>query len=100
MMQLHGKLLLPRLDARLCDRYHVFQQLGQGYRRGIDRDIAVFDPAHVQHIVDQAQQMAAGQLDLAKAVEHFFRLVQVRLGNIRHADDRVHGRADVMRHMG
>ena len=62
-------------------------------------ELAAFDPAHFQHIIDQRQQMAAGGLDLFQIAARLFRLVDALLRQIGKADDGIHGCPDIMRHV-
>ena len=61
---------------------------------------AAFNPAHIQNIVDNGQQMSGGLAHLVQAIDHMRRIVGVRQRNIRHADDGVHRSANVMAHVG
>ena len=58
------------------------------------------DFGHVQHIVDQRHQMLGRVADLLQTVLHPFPVLYVRCGDGGHADDGVHGRADLMGHPG
>ena len=62
--------------------------------------LAGLDLAHVQHLVNEAQQVLAGKGDLLQAVPHPGLIVNVGGGNGGHADDAVHGGADVVGHIG
>ena len=55
---------------------------------------------HIQDIVDQAQQILGGTVDLLKAVLHFIRLFLFPHGNPCHTDDCIHRRTDFMGHAG
>ena len=60
--------------------------------------LAAFDLRHIQHLVDQTQQMHTGNIDLTQTAVHLLRFMQVRPGNRRHTNDRIHRRPDIMRH--
>ena len=56
--------------------------------------------AHVQHIVDQVQQMVPGGHDLLEVTLHLVRVLDAAERQCREADDRVHRCPDVVRHIG
>ena len=63
------------------------------------RQLAGLDLREVEDVVDDAEQVLAGALDLRDVVA----LLGVERGlerQVRHADDRVHRRADLMAHVG
>ncbi len=65
----------------------------------IDFDLSALNTAHVQHIVNQAQQMPAGSHDLIQII--LYRLSAVDMGSRQRgkANDRIHRRADIMGHI-
>ena len=63
-------------------------------------DLAAFDTAHVQHIVDKAQQMVAGRKDLGQTILYLIPVFNVGRSQRCKANDSVHGRADVVGHIG
>ena len=56
--------------------------------------------AHIQHVVDQAQQMISRRLDLFKILFHLTLLVHMCNGKIRKPDNRIHRCPDIVRHIG
>ena len=54
--------------------------------------------AHIQHIVDQCQQVAGGKADLIQAVIYPGTVTPVFADNIHHAHNAVDGGADIMAH--
>ena len=60
----------------------------------VEGHLAALDAAHIQNVVHQAQQVVAGQHDLAQAVAHAISVVQVIQRDRREARDGVHGRAE------
>ena len=65
-----------------------------------ERGIARLDFAHVEHIVDKAQQMLTGALHLADVLLELFGVVLFVRHQARDAHDGIHRGADVMRHIG
>ena len=63
-------------------------------------DLAAFDSAHIQNIIDQRQQMVAGGKDLVQIVPHPFLILHIAGCQCGKSDNGVHGRADIMRHIG
>ena len=61
--------------------------------------LAAFDAPHVQHVVDQGQQVMAGSFDLIHVIRDLGR-VFFFFGQRRIAHDGVHGRADIVAHIG
>ena len=66
----------------------------------VQLDFAAFNPAHVQDVVDNGQQERGRLPDLLQAVNHSVPVIGVGQGNVRHADNGVHGGADVVAHVG
>ena len=81
-------------DRQLAD--HIRNE--EGLLRQVH--LARFDLAHVQHLVDQVEEMPAGYGDLLKAVQHPGPVVDVADGDAGHAHDAVHGGADIVAHVG
>ena len=48
------------------------KQLSQVKVLTVQRQLAAFDPRHIQHIVDQGEQVCGGRGDLIQAVLYFF----------------------------
>ena len=61
---------------------------------------AAFHLGHVQHIVDEGQQVAGRTAHLDQAVFHAGLVVKVGFGNIQHAHNAVDGGADIVGHIG
>ncbi|CDC68676.1 putative uncharacterized protein [Oscillibacter sp. CAG:155] len=92
--------LLLGLHLRLDDIDDILRHLPQGQQIHVQCQLAAFDLGHVQHVVDEAQQVLAGEGDLVEAVPHLGGLVDVGGGNGCHAHNGVHGSADVVAHVG
>ena len=82
---------------------HVLH-LDHGVRKAddvlVEGHLAALDAAHIQNVVHQAQQVVAGQHDLAQAVAHAISVVQVIQRDGRKARDGIHGRAEIVGHVG
>ena len=71
--------------------------LAQAHRRVVDHAaVAVFHARHVQHVVDQAQQLISRAFDFVQILARLLRVVDVALGELGQADDRVERRAHVV----
>ena len=78
---------------------HVVQDLGDVHAQAFELQLAGLDLGEVQHVVDDAQQVLAGPLDLVQVVALgvVVRDVERQVGE---PDDGVHRRADLMAHVG
>ena len=94
------KALLFGLHLGLDDAHDALGGLPQADHVHIQGELAALDLGHIQHVVDEAQQVLAGQGDLLQAGGHLLPVVQVGGGDGRHAHDGVHGGADVVAHVG
>ena len=63
-------------------------------------DLAAFNLRHIQHIIDQAQKVVAGEPDFVQAVLYTFRILEVGVGNLRHPGNHIHGCTYIMAHPG
>ena len=63
-------------------------------------ELAALNAAHIQDIVDQRKQMVAGGKDLAQIVLDLVLVVDAADRQCGEADDGIHGRADIVRHIG
>ena len=78
---------------------HAFEHAVEQERLALHHQLARLDLGEVQDVVDDAQQVLARLLDLAHVV--VLARAQARLERqMRHADDRVHRRADLVAHVG
>ena len=91
-----------RLFAGLCadHRAELVELLGKVHRLNAQGGLAALDAAHIQNVVDDAQQQLAGAFQLVQVFGQLFRLVQLVLHQGRQPDDGVHGGADVVAHVG
>ena len=99
VVDVHLEVVPVRVDAWPREREQVVDQLGQAEVLLCQRDLPALDAGHVQHLVDEAEQVATGLRDLSQALDDLDLAVDVRPRDRREADDRVHRRADVVRHV-
>ena len=90
--------LVPALTAD--NGIHLFQYLCKRELLALDCHTARFDPAHVQNIVDDAQQVIGGCADSGQILFHLFAGRRFVHGNVVQPNDGVHGGTDLMAHVG
>ena len=88
-----------RARLGLNDAVEIVQKIDEVVGLLVQRDLAALDMAHVQNVVDEAQEMRAGGLDLVQVLLHFLRLIEAAGSQSGEAHDGVHGRADVVGHV-
>ena len=96
----HRKALVPLLDLRAHDTLYLPDLIRQTDRLCIQRHLAGLDFAHIQHIVNQAQQMLAGLLHLPNIGVNLRRVILVVGHQLGDAHDGIHRRANIMGHVG
>ena len=69
---IYRKIKMTADDLRLNDALQCMKQLSQVKVLTVQRQLAAFDPGHIQHIVDQGEQVCGGRGDLIQAVLYFF----------------------------
>ena len=74
-------------------------EIRQMHRLFLDLHLAALDTAHVQHIVDEGEQVLAGSGDLFQVVQHLFLIINMGCRQRGEADDGVHRGADVVAHV-
>ena len=77
----------------------VAQQAGQVDRCLLEGELAGFDLGQVEDVVDDGQQVPGGGVDLFQAFG-LFEGGGFPLHDVRHAEDGVHRRADLVAHVG
>ena len=97
-LELQGLALVLGLGQE--DGVQLLHQLRQAEGRDVQRRLAALDLAHVQHVVDEAEQVVAGGGDLPGVFPHLLRGLRVLVQQHRKADNGVHGGADVVGHIG
>ena len=95
----HLKLLVFDAHLGLDNGDDALHNLPQGDRVHAESHLAAFDLRHIQHVVDEPQQVLGGQGDLLQAVLHLVLVVDIGRGNGGHAYDGVHGSAYVVGHV-
>ena len=92
--------LLLFQNPRPDDRLQLFQELPRRKRHHIQRLLSALNLRHLQHVVDQVQQVPSRGGDLPVVLPHLVRLSGVPLQQGREAHDRVHGGSHIMAHVG
>ena len=92
------KVLLPLLDLRLYDIDDTVHDLPKRYLIHIQGQLAALNLGHIQHVIDQSEQVPARHGNLAKTVLHALLIVYICHRDCGHAYNPVHRRADIMAH--
>ena len=66
----------------------------------IQLDFAAFDAAHIQNIINQAQEMIAGRQNLGQVILYLVLLLKIGQSQSSKADNRIHRGANVVGHIG
>ena len=74
--------------------------LCQAHRHELQFDLVGLDLAHVEDVVDKAEHVIARELDFLDVVRKLLRASRPVLYEICNADDGIHRRADIVRHVG
>ena len=96
----HGEVQLAGARFGLDDAVEVLQEVDQVVGLLVEGHLAALDVAHVQDVVDETEEVGAGGLDLAQVLLNPFGLIDAAGGQSGKAHDSVHGRADVVGHVG
>ena len=80
--------------------YNVIHGFPQGHLVHVQRHLAALNFGHIQHVVNQPQQVFTGQLYFIQAVNQTIWVLYIFQGNLRHPDNRIHRRPDIMAHAG
>ena len=96
---MHGQTLLLRFCLHLHRGNDILRQLRQRNRLTVHAHLACFNPRHIQHVVNQVQKMLAADADFLQAAFHFCLAIHISKRDLRHAQDCIHRRADVMAHI-
>ena len=94
------ELMVVLVDCRFCDGEQVIDQLRQAEILLGKAYSPALDSGHIQHFIDQSQQMTARFCDLAKALDHPVLTLDIRTRNGGQANDCIHRRTDIMGHIG
>ena len=99
ILRIDVKMLMLGDDLALDQDAQVVQHFGHVHHALFKLNSTTLDTAHVQDLVDKAQQMLARSMDLAQVVLNLLRFLDMRLRQRGEAYDGVQGRADVMTHV-
>ncbi len=89
-----------RLHLRMEHRQQALNGIRQIKAALRQTDFAALDPTHIQDLINQSQQMFAGDRDLAQRIQYPFLFVNVHPRHGCHTQNRIHGRTDIMAHPG
>ena len=87
------------MDLAADDGLDIVEHIRQVDLLLLQLNFAAFNAAHVQHIVDEAQQVVAGGENFCQIVLHLLGAAHIGDGQGGEADDGVHGGADVVGHI-
>ena len=96
----HIQIQLLCVDLPADDGFQVVQHIREVDLGLFQMDLSAFDAAHIQHIVDEGEQVIAGSEGLGEVILHPFLVVDVADRQCGEADDGIHGGADIMGHIG
>ena len=97
-ISIDNKLNIPVFHKAMGNSNNRIYDLGDTYRHRLIFNFAAFYTADIEHIVNQAHQIAGALLNLLQTAAHL-RLRLLAQRNIRKANDSVHRRSDIMRHI-
>ena len=92
--------LIFRLDLGLDDIDNTVHHLSQRNQLYIQRHFPALDFGYIQHVVNQPQQMLAGQVDFGQIILDLLGVIRVIYSQGCHPDDGVHWGSYVMTHAG
>ena len=99
-LHIHSKVKIPAGDLGLDDSRQSIEQFLQVKTFAVQCQPSAFNSGHVKDIIDQGKQMRRGGGNLLKAVPYFFLFINMGKSDPRHADDGIHRRPDIVRHVG
>ena len=97
---LHAELLALRLGHGLDDRVYRGDHIAQGELFEVQHHLPALDLGDVQDVIDQAEEVLSGGHDLLSVLPHLRRVLRILGEEGGKAQHRVHGRADIMGHVG
>ena len=100
VLNMNFELMFVLVDCRFCDGEQVIDQLRQAEILLGKAYSPALDPGHIQHFIDQSQQMTTRLCDLAKALDHPVLTLDIRTRNGGQANDCIHRCTDIMGHIG
>lgn len=100
VLNMDFELMVVLVDCRFCEGEQVIDQLRQAEILLGKAHSPALDSGHIQHFIDQSQQMTARLCDLAKALDHPVLTLDIRTRNGGQANDCIHRCTDIMGHIG
>ena len=100
VLNMDFELMFVLVDCRFCEGEQVIDQLRQAEILLGKAHSPALDSGHIQHFIDQSQQMTARFCDLAKALDHPVLTLDIRTRNGGQANDCIHRCTDIMGHIG
>ena len=100
LLHLQLQCMAAGLNLGIHHGHQALHQLCQIKRLILQLHLAGLNLAHLQHLIDKVQKVLACHADLPQAVQHPLPVIHMAGGNSRHADDAVHGGADIVGHIG
>ena len=97
-ISIDNQLNIPVFHKAMGNSNNRIYDLSDTYRHRLIFNFAALDTADIKHIVNQAHKKAGALLDFLQTAAHL-RLRLLAQRNIRKANDSVHGRPDIMRHI-
>ena len=99
LMNMDCEIMVMRLNLGLYHSNHIIHEVGKIEILIDKRKLTAFDTRHVKHFIDKTQKMAARRGNLAKTFHNALTVVDVCARDGCHADNCVHRRSYVMRHI-
>ena len=81
-------------------RINLFQRFGKRELFLLNGHPPGFDAAHIQNVIDNPQQMLGGSSDFGQVFLYLIAGCRIVHGDVIQADNRVHGCADLVAHVG
>ena len=94
------KALPPGPGCRADDRIHGRYRITERERVHGEHHFSALNLGNIQNVIDQAQKMLAGHQNLPGIFPHFFRTVCILFQQSGKSQNRIHGSADIMGHIG
>ncbi len=94
------KMLVLHLWHRTDNGVHRRHQIVQGKLLNIQNHLSTLNFWHIQNIIYQTQQMLAWRHDFLCVLSHLVRIFRISGKKRRKSQNCIHGRADIMRHIG
>ena len=96
----HAEFLIALVGLLADDALDLLDLLQKVHLLDVQGGLAALDAAHIQNVVDDAEQQTPGAFQLFKMLSQLVRLVQLVFHQGGDADDGVHRCADIVAHVG